>query len=116
MVYHVQLQAALTAVVLRLGPAFELILSAGHDHKAQVGPLDNALEEVPLDIGLQGYALLAGERAVSRVGQGAYPGILLLQPLQIISSPLDILQRGLISDQTGMDVPLLLRRLGPFPR
>ena len=61
MVDDVQLQTALALAVIRLPPALEFILSAGHDQKPEIGPPEDSVKEGHLNISLQGDFFSAGE-------------------------------------------------------
>ena len=115
MVDHVQLQAALAAVVLRLPAAFELILTARHDQQTDIGALKDPVKEGHLDVGLQGDLFLAWKIAVDRIGQGPHPGIPLLQLLQVCRLFLHLLQRGLVGHKAGMYHLLGLGRFAALP-
>ena len=111
MVDDLQVQAALAPVVVRLPPAAQLVLPAGHHQEADVGPTDDLVEVGGLDISLQLDVLFFPERAVGGVGKGLDPAVGLLRRGQGGLLALNVVQGGLVAGQT--DVELL--RLGGLP-
>ena len=86
----IQLQAALAAVIPRFTAPLQLVLSARHGQKTQIGPPDNAVEIGGLDVGLQHNLFLSGDIAAGCVGKGPHPGQALLQLLLLFQTKLHI--------------------------
>ena len=83
MVNYIQFQAALTAVIVCLSPAFELVLSSGHDQQPEIGPLEDAVKEGHLDIGLQGDFFSIAKPSVYSIRKRLQPLLPLFQLFQI---------------------------------
>ena len=111
MVDHVQLQAALAAVVLRLAPALQLILASGHQHEAGICPGQDAVKTGHLDVGFQHDLLFSGNGSVGSVREGFEHGVARFQLFQFRLLGLDVAQRRPVHRQSGVDAPgRILRR------
>ena len=115
MVNDIQFQSALAAKILRHLAPLQLILAPGHHHKTQVGPLQNAIKEIHLNIGLQGNPFLLGQLAVDRIRQSPDPGEALFHALQICRLGLNLFQGHGVGGIAGMNLLLSFGQVRPLP-
>ena len=113
MIQDIQLQADL-AVFLAGAAALQIILSCGHPHQPQIGPIQNPVEVGGLDVGFQSQPGLAGKLAVGCVGKGFHQTVFLLQLRQPLGLGRNFSGNRLIVVQTAMQLLLLQIQIAAF--
>ena len=96
MVDHIQIQSGLVAIILCRLAAHQLVLSAGHNHKAGVGTGQHRVQVLHLHIGLQGDLFFTGQVAGGSICQGFYPAVAVLRRLQFGRCVPHLIQNRLI--------------------
>ena len=101
MIDHIQFQAALAALIVRIAAAFEFILPAAHYHQAQIAAPQHPIKAGRLHIGFQHDLFLSGKCAVRGVRQHLHPAPLPLRFCQRASLAGQRIPYRAISQKTG---------------
>ena len=114
MIDDVQIQAALGFSIAGEFPPFQLILSIGHDHEPDVGPVQDAVKIGGLDVCFQCDLFFAADGAAGGLIQCFHPLIAVLRRRQRLGLLGKIVPHGPMVVLIHSKLPLFFRKLASF--